>query len=142
MCHPHCRPCTACFDASMFRPHSLRVASSTFNGSGHLDSGDCVVLWAQKADVLTCRGILIVGYNAPATFAYWSEGLSPLFKETTLGALPHQAKPPCVARLGPHVQHLCSCILRLQAIASIIAMHGYMHWAEQQASGRCLVLRM
>ena len=126
----------------MFRPHGLRVASTTFKGSEHLDSDETMVLWAYKADMLTCRGILIVGYNAPATFAYWSEGLSPLFKETTLRDLPHQAKPVCVACLGSQGQHLCSCILRSQAIASIIAMHGYMRWAEQQASNRCLVLGM
>ena len=35
---------------------------------------------------------MIVGYNAPLKFAYWSEGLSPLFTETTLGSLPHQVR--------------------------------------------------
>ena len=39
--------------------------------------------------VPACRAPLVLGYNKPVTFAYWNDGLQPLFREATLGDLPH-----------------------------------------------------
>ena len=36
------------------------------------------------------RGLLVVGYNKPTNFRYWTGGLLPLFDNATLGLLPHE----------------------------------------------------
>ena len=39
------------------------------------------------------RGLLVVGYNKPVGFHYWTGGLLPLFENATLGPLPHEVSP-------------------------------------------------
>ena len=41
-----------------------------------------------------CRAPLVLGYNKPVIFTYWNDGLQPLFKESTLGSLPHLVSTP------------------------------------------------
>ena len=52
--------------------------------------------------VLRDAGLLVVGYNRPTGFHYWSEGLLPLFEEATLGPLPHEvgSLSECMWRLA------------------------------------------
>ena len=40
--------------------------------------------------VLRDQGLLVVGYNKPISFHYWTGGLLPLFENATLGSLPHE----------------------------------------------------
>ena len=46
-----------------------------------------------------------MGYNEPTSFAYWSEGLHPLFAKTALGHLPHQV------RQASHLRKLSHCFM-------------------------------
>ena len=49
-----------------------------------------------------------MGYNEPTSFAYWSEGLHPLFAKTALGHLPHQV------RQASHLRKLSHCFYATQ----------------------------
>lgn len=55
-------------------------------------------------DVLRDHGLLLVGYNKPIGFSYWTSGLGPLFDDVALGQLAHQV---CKATSTPLIAIPC-----------------------------------
>ena len=59
-------------------------------GAGVDSEKDVADTMSALYDVLRDQGLLVVGFNKPTGFHYWSQGLMPLFEEATLGDVPHE----------------------------------------------------